>query len=638
MADAGVIREFLVGLGWKINKSSQRDFEEALDTSKKAALALTASLTGVVAAVSAVAQSYERLEYAAQIAKSSVAGMQQFAFSISQVGGDADAARGSLQAMGNFLRSTPGGEGFIRRLGVQTRDANGALRDTSDIMGDLASRFRNMPYWRARATAGMLGIDENTLQAMIRGVGTFGRQYTNIYKRMGVDQNAAAKASVSFMQQLRLLGATFGALKDKVALSLERGVMEDMSRFRDVMVSHSDQISGAISKIARFVTVLGAALMQLFSRASEILSSLVNWFDTLDRSTKIWIETLGALLVAWRLLNRGFLATPIGRVVALGTAILALYDDYKTWQAGGKSLIDWKAWKPSIDAAIDAIKQVKTLLADVWPDVEPSFKAMTNFFKHALIDSLKSTAQAIGFIARAMDDILHGNFRAAWGEVKAAASQGMGNLKDLGQSAAAVGSALAGSLTGLDSGRINTAMQYLQSQGIDRVHAAAIIGNWQQESGLGTNMGTGSHRGLEQWDAHRQAAIMSGTGIDVRNAGFADQMRAALWELRNGEEKGHFQNFMRTTRLDEAAGYFAQNIERSGEKPGDLGFDKRIAYAHGANVIGGFGNAAGAQAPIIHQNVTVTGATNPQAVADTVVRATHDAVNTAYRNFVPRRQ
>ena len=76
MADGGVIKEFLVGLGWSINRSSQRSFEAALEESKKAALALTASLTGVVAAVAKVAQSYEQLEYASQRAQCTVAGMQ----------------------------------------------------------------------------------------------------------------------------------------------------------------------------------------------------------------------------------------------------------------------------------------------------------------------------------------------------------------------------------------------------------------------------------------------------------------------------------------------------------------------------------------------------------------------------------
>ena len=598
MADGGVIKEFLVGLGWSINRSSQRSFEAALEESKKAALALTASLTGVVAAVAKVAQSYEQLEYASQRAQSTVAGMQKFAFAISEMGGNADAARSSLQAMGNFLRSTPGGEGFIQRLGVQTRDANGAMRDTSSIMIDLGKQFRNMPYWRARASAGMLGIDESTLQAMIRGVGDFGSKYAAIYKRLGIDQNQAAKASTRFMQQFRLMGAVITAVRDKLAIELE----------------------------------------PVIERGIDLLYQFEEWVHRLDGSTKGWIAGISAFIVVWRLMNTAIMRSPLGRVIALGVAIAALYDDYKTWQAGGKSLINWKEWAPGIDAAIDAISQIKTLLGDMWTDTAPYLKPMADFIKHEMIDAFLSLGRVVGGVAKSIDKVMHGNFSGAMSDLKAVYAELQRSGQEGTQASAGLASNLSGHLAGMDAGRVNDAMKYLTSQGIDRDHALAMIGNWQQESNLGANLGTGSHRGLEQWDDSRRAAIMQNTGIDVTTANFPDQMRAALWELRNGSEAGHFQQFLKTSGVNDAAGYFAQNIERSGEKPGDPGFDSRIAYAHSAAAISNFGGVAENQAPTVNQTVTINGATNPQAVADSVVRVTHGAVNTAYRNFAPRRQ
>ena len=220
MADAGVIKEFLVGLGFKINQKGQRDFKEALDGAQKAALGLIAGLSAVVAAVGKVAQSYEQLGYASERAQSSVSGMQRFAFAISQVGGNADSARASLQSIGNFLRSTPGGEGFIQRLGVQTRDAHGHLRDTAAIMSDMGSHFRTMPYWRARASAGVLGIDENTRQAMMRGgQGQWQSRYAEIYRRLGVDQNKAAKASHHLCRNC-VISVSYSRLSEIKSLSL----------------------------------------------------------------------------------------------------------------------------------------------------------------------------------------------------------------------------------------------------------------------------------------------------------------------------------------------------------------------------------------------------------------------------------
>ncbi|WP_336764170.1 hypothetical protein [Asaia sp. VD9] len=418
MAEAGVIREFLVSLGWSVDRAGEQRFEQALKGAQTAALAVVGSLTGIVASVAKVAQSYEQLYYSSQRAQSSAQGMQAFAYAVGQMGGSAEAARGSLQAMGNFLRSNPGGESFIARLGVQTRDTHGELRDTADVMQDLAKQFQAEPYYQAKAQAGVLGIDENTLQAMRRGLGQFGNEYRDIYRRAGVDQNQAARSSATFMQQLRSLGLVFQALRDKVAISLERGVGGDIVRFRKLMLDNFDRITDIIVRATRFVLALGDALAQLFGRGVGILSDLWDHFNNLDQSTRTWIVTIGALGVAWRLLNRGFLATPLGRLLAIGGAIIALYDDYKTWKAGGTSLIDWAQWKPGIDAAMDALHQIGVLFDDMWPRAQRWLTPLVTFLRNELRTTFLQTVHLIGGVARALDDLLHRRFAAAWKDVK----------------------------------------------------------------------------------------------------------------------------------------------------------------------------------------------------------------------------
>ncbi len=81
------------------------------------------------------------------------------------------------------------------------------------------------------------------------------------------------------------------------------------------------------------------------------------------------IQTLGGLLVAWRLLNAAMLASPVSWVLALAAAILLLYDDYRTWKEGGKSLIDWKQWEPAIEKAKAAILWLRDKLLGLKDDV-----------------------------------------------------------------------------------------------------------------------------------------------------------------------------------------------------------------------------------------------------------------------------
>src|SRR6185312_2500147 len=152
--------------------------------------------------------------------RASVQNIQALGFAAGQMGSTAEAARASLEGLARFMRNNPGGEGLIRSLGVQTRNANGELRDTSETLQDLGKRFAALPFYRANAYAQVLGIDEKTLIALRQGVGQFSGEYQAMLKAAGVDSQQAAKSSHEFMNQVRTLGAAFGILGQKIAQSL----------------------------------------------------------------------------------------------------------------------------------------------------------------------------------------------------------------------------------------------------------------------------------------------------------------------------------------------------------------------------------------------------------------------------------
>src|ERR1035437_679982 len=136
-----VIREFLVGLGCQVDEAGLRSFNEGLAKATKTAMTLAKEVVAAGAAVAAgvtkIASQYEDLYYASQRLHASVTNIRAYRYAIGQMGGDTKTAMASLEAVASFVRSNPGGEGFIHSLGVQTRNANGELRDTTDIMKDL---------------------------------------------------------------------------------------------------------------------------------------------------------------------------------------------------------------------------------------------------------------------------------------------------------------------------------------------------------------------------------------------------------------------------------------------------------------------------------------------------------------------
>ncbi|MBV8159139.1 MAG: hypothetical protein JO278_15875 [Dyella sp.] len=363
------IREFLVSLGFKVDERGQKKFTDGVlaATLKVAELgiAVKTASAAVVASVTVIASQMEALYFASQRTGAAVENIQALGFAAAQMGSSAEAARGSLENLARFMRNSPGAEGLITSLGVQTRAANGALRDTTEILSELGGKFANMPYYRANAYAQALGIDEKTLMALREGMGQFGDDYKDMLAKAGMDSQEAAKSSHAFMNEVRALGSAFVILGQKVATSLTGKLSGDIRRFRDGLVDNFGRISNIVEKVAGAVLTLADIISTLALRGMQAIGAVVDWFNGLDGTTKMVMATVAALGVAWKVLNAGFLATPIGRIVALGTAILALYDDYKVWKEGGQTLIDWSKWEPGIKAAGKAISWLKDLLGDM---------------------------------------------------------------------------------------------------------------------------------------------------------------------------------------------------------------------------------------------------------------------------------
>ncbi|WP_336792485.1 lytic transglycosylase catalytic [Pantoea anthophila] len=357
--NAETIKDFLVSLGFQIDDAGARKFDSVvLGTTLqvvKLGAAVEATALSVVAFTAKIASGLDQLYWSSQRTGATVAGIQSIGYAASQVGSSAEAARGSLEGLARFMRNNPGSEGFLNRLGVQTRDASGNMRDMASIFTGVGQKLSNMPYYRANQYAQMLGIDENTLMAMRRGLGQFNQQYTQMAKAIGFNADQAAISSNKFMTSLRAFGQMAGMARDKIGSSLAEGLSGSIDTLRKQIVDNFPKIEQTITSGVKGLLWMAEVIGRVVYRLIQAAGDIRDWWNTLDKGTQQLIETLGALVLAWRIVNSAFLTSPIGRIIALGLAILSLYDDYKTWQAGGKSLIDWEKWQPGIDSAKKAL-------------------------------------------------------------------------------------------------------------------------------------------------------------------------------------------------------------------------------------------------------------------------------------------
>lgn len=443
--NAETLKDFLISLGFKVDEAGARKFDAVVAGTTLKAIELgvkvEAAALSVVAFTAKIASGLDDLYWASQRTGATVEGIKQIGYAVSQVGGSADSARGSLENLARFIRNNPGAEGFLNRLGVQTRDASGNMRDMATIFTGVGQRLSNMPYYRANQYAQMLGLDENTLMAMRRGIGQFSGEYTAMAKAIGYNADVAAASSNKFMTSLRSFGLMAGMARDKIGSNLANGLAGSIDTLRRQIMENFPKIEGAITAGVKGVLWFGEIIGRVVYRLIQLTGDIINWWKSLGTETRQVIEVFGALMIAWRLLNSAFAMSPIGRVIMLGAALIGLYDDYRTWKEGGQSLIDWGKWEPGIKYAQKAFASLSKDFGGIYLKVKDLGSAIVDLGKRFLefinidtskfngkwlfdqiIESVRSSIKILGSLVDALRKVISGDFSGAWDSLKGAAA------------------------------------------------------------------------------------------------------------------------------------------------------------------------------------------------------------------------
>lgn len=433
--NAETLKDFLISLGFKVDEAGARKFDAVVAGTTLKAIELgvkvEAAALSVVAFTAKIASSLDNLYWASQRTGATVEGIKQIGYAVSQVGGSVDGARGSLENLARFMRNNPGAEGFLNRLGVQTRDASGNMRDMATIFTGVGQRLSSMPYYRANQYAQMLGLDENTLMAMRRGIGQFSGEYTAMAKAIGYNADVAAVSSNKFMTSLRSFGLMAGMARDKIGSSLADGLAGSLDRLRRQILENFPKIEGAITGTVKGILWAGDAITRVLWRTGQAVEGVIAWFKKLNPATQQLIALFSGLLVAWRLLNSAFLKSPIGIITTLILAIGLLYDDYQTWKEGGKSLIDWGKWKTEIDQAVKMIGDLKKTVTDLTKalakllGIDPKSWSLKWDFSN-FISQMGEFGKMLNMIADLLNAIKDGNWAQAASIGKQLLNQGSG--------------------------------------------------------------------------------------------------------------------------------------------------------------------------------------------------------------------
>ncbi|QYY30235.1 hypothetical protein K2O51_22960 [Cupriavidus pinatubonensis] len=510
MAQSTVIREFLVALGFKVDEKGLKKFNDGVEQATKGVRQLvttiSASALAISVGVSALASKLENLYFVSKRTGAAASSLKAFDFAARNLGISTETAFGAVESLAKFLRNNPAGEGYLATLGVQTRNANGELRDTVDILADLGKELAQKPTWLASQYGQTLGIDENLLLAMRDGdFAKFMQQYREMSRTNGLDK--ATEDAHEFMIALRDLGTTFENFAIRLEGALLRKIGPQLEKFRRWFDENSPAIADRVATIASAVLSAAAAM-------GPPLQWIADKFIELDKATDGWSTQLLLLVGVFKVLGGFQIIAGIWKMVAavraLGAANAAAAAAGGAAGAGG--------------AAAGA-------------------------------------GAAAGWMSRFLPWV--GRIAGAAGLALYSGNLNEGEQAELDRRRAAAGQRPAGNSDGAGGPRPQAGKQaafdavaFFQRMGWNHEQAAGIVANLRHESGLNPSAvgDSGKAYGVAQWHPDRQANFKAWSGKDIRDSSLMEQLQFVNYELTQGAER-------RAGQLLRAA----QNAQQSGE-------------------------------------------------------------------------
>lgn len=364
------IKDFLVTLGFKIDEAGLKKFVGGISSTalKVMALGTAASAASAIIfkSINDVAKEAEQLSILATNYNTTAAAMDDFADTAEIVGIGQEEALESFKEFNKNVGSAALGVGraklVFEKLKIAVKDANGGMRSTSLVLEDVKNKLASMDRGQAVAVMRRIGLDPAMLRMFNNDLGNtskIGKELSDIDASVGFDFDKNISESKEYMKQqremmvnVRLLKMWMDKLWERIATDLMPKVRQGMKSvsvsfesFRKMLQSDGKKIVEAIRPIIETILVIGAGFIRLIGRigtfAGQIIGVVVGLWNRLNDATNGWIGYLALALVAWKAFNMGFLLTPLGAILGLSVAIIALYDDFMTWKEGGDSLVDW---------------------------------------------------------------------------------------------------------------------------------------------------------------------------------------------------------------------------------------------------------------------------------------------------------
>lgn len=421
------LRELLVELGMGLAQGDEAKLNSALGRVSKAASAVAAitatigagmKLMGVAREIGVLGDNVATMAERLGLGTTELQRLQHVA---DRADLSIDELRIGLLRIGDGVRQAEKGTGTAaeawKEYGIQARDANGAIRSQTEILGDLAEAAQGIenPAERALFAMRAIGPEAGPKLLPLLNLGRKGiEQFTAEADEMGfVLGEDLVDAGMRYDDAQKTLNKSFQALKIAVGgalLPLLNEMTESFARtvqaVRPVVTAIMNRLAPAMERVYRITRVLSQAtgtlvlaiakLGPIFGTATFALTALAVAYAVAGKAALL---SAGKAVAAW-IVATGPALLMVALVLAIGAAFVLVAEDIYRWWIGDNSVIGaigaefWHLFEET-GSVFDAMSEMIKVAVEFWAGRDGVF-AQGIAFVLTLIEAIGIAFYAVG--------------------------------------------------------------------------------------------------------------------------------------------------------------------------------------------------------------------------------------------------
>lgn len=341
--------------------------DKIVNLAKWAGAAIAAG--SVAVAIQRTADKFNDLgDVVSRVGNATVKELDRLGYVAELTGSDANTATASFENLSRTIGEAAQGIGrgaqVFEKLGLSAKDAQGNVKTTTQVLDEIKVKIKDLSKAEQSAYIQRLGLDRSMIGMLTSDTTEIIDQYNKRTEALGINVDEAAELGAKYNDAIKVTERGFDDIITAFVLRVLPSITTAIERVSKLIDENAGLIKSYVDPISAAVSI-----------GADLVTGFITGIGKLFKILGKWPVYIGAVTVAWKLLNVVFKASPIGRIITLVmglvTAIGLLIDDYETWKEGGKSFFDWSAaqvWFDHMSKIFDALKTIvgNFFSADWW--------------------------------------------------------------------------------------------------------------------------------------------------------------------------------------------------------------------------------------------------------------------------------